>query len=215
MFNVCDGCGALRADKRIDETTSEALCPECGHRHAFWRAPLLLVGGASGSGKSAVCRRLAGTLDEVVVLEGDILWAPHFERDPQLFFETWLRVCKNTAQAGRPVVLFGAGTGVPSNLEPCVERRYFSTLCYLALVCDDAVLAERLRRRPAWRQSGGEAFIADHVRFNRWFRDEGATATPPVDVLDTTHETVDETSARVAGWIRARLSAPTSRSRGR
>jgi broad-specificity NMP kinase len=212
MFNVCDGCGALRADKGIDETTSEAICPECGHRHAFVRGPLLLVGGASGAGKSAVCRRLTGALDEVVVLDGDILWAPHFERDPQLFFETWLRVCKNTAQAGRPVVLFGAGTGVPENLEPCVERRYFSTTHYLALTCDDTELAARLRRRPAWRRYSDE-LIAEHVSFNRWLKEQGATAMPAIDVLDTTHDSVDETSARVADWIRARLSAPTGRSR--
>jgi len=33
-----------------------------------------------------------------------------------------LRLCKNISQAGNPVVLFGAGTGVPYNIEPCAER---------------------------------------------------------------------------------------------
>ncbi|HXU72833.1 MAG TPA: hypothetical protein VN947_26115 [Polyangia bacterium] len=78
-----------------------------------------------------------------------------------------------------------------------------------AATCDDDVLTKRLRRRPAWRRSGGEQYIADHVAFNRWFKDEGASATPPVDLLDTTHETVEETSTQVARWIRARLGAPS------
>lgn len=207
MFNVCDGCGAYRVDKIVDEGASEAVCPECGHRHPFIRSPLLLVTGASGSGKSAVCRRIQGALrDDAVVFEGDILWAPHFERDPQLFFETWLRVCKNTAQAGRPVVLFGAGTGFPENVETCIERRYFSTLNYLALTCDDATLAERLRRRPAWRRSGGEAYIAEHISFNRWFREHGPSESPPIELIDTTTEDVDQTTARVVAWIRSRLA---------
>ena len=55
-------------------------------------------------------------------------------------------MCKNIAQWGRPVVLFGAGFGVPHNIEPCVERRYFSSVEYLALVCSDASLAVRLEQ---------------------------------------------------------------------
>ncbi|HEY2748507.1 MAG TPA: AAA family ATPase [Polyangia bacterium] len=206
MFNVCAGCGALRADKIVDEAAGVAICPECGHRHPFVRMPLLLVGGASGSGKSTVCRTLAAAAaDEVVILDDDILWSAHFEREPQAFFETWLRVCKNIAQARRPVVLFGAGTALPSNLEDCVERRYFSRLHYLALVCDDEVLTARLRARPAWRRSGGDAYVDDHVRFNRWFKEHAATSTPPIALVDTTHEHADATAAHVRDWIRRTL----------
>ncbi len=202
MFNVCEGCGALRADKTVDEAASVAVCPECGHRHAFVRAPLMLVTGASGSGKSTVSRRLASVMTDVVILDDDILWSAHFEREPQQFFETWLRLCKNIAQAGRPVVLFGAGSGVPENLADCVERRYFSRLHYLALTCDDDVLAARLRARPAWRRSGGEAYVADHVSFNRWFKEHGASATPPIELVDNSAADVDATAAAVRDWIR-------------
>ena len=207
MFNVCDGCGALRADKVVDEAGGVAICPECGHRHAFARAPLLLVGGASGSGKSTACRLLTGVCDDVVILDGDILWSQHFEREPHKFFETWLRLAKNIAQAGRPVVLFGAGTGVPENLEGCVERRYFSRLHYLALVCDDDTLAARLRARPAWRGSGDDAYVGEHVRFNRWFKEHGATATPPIELLDTTNASPETTATGVRSWISRCLAA--------
>ena len=114
----------------------------------------------------------------------------------------------NVGQSGRPVVLFGAGMGVPANLEPCIHRRYFSRLHYLALVCDDDLLADRLAARPAWRGCADPAFIAAHQQFNRWFREEGPTTPPGIDLIDTTHQAPDETAAQVAAWIRAHLNAP-------
>jgi hypothetical protein len=206
VFNVCDACGAYRVDKIVDASQDHATCPECGHEHPFIRSPLAIVSGASGSGKTTVLRRIQATMSDFVTLDGDILWGPHFENDARLFFETWLRVCKNVAQAGRPVVLGGAGMGGPGNLESCVERRYFSSLHYVALVCDDAVLAERLRGRPAWRRSGSNEYVDEHVRFNRWFKTRGPLSSPPIDLIDTTTESVDQTTGRVVSWIRSRLS---------
>ena len=210
LFNVCYGCGEYRVDKIIDRAGPWAVCPACGYRHAFRRLPLLLIGGASGTGKSAVCRRLTGALSEALVLESDILWRPEFDRpetDYRDYFELWLRLCKSLAQAGRPVALFGAGFAVPSNLEPCVERRYFSTLHYLALTCSDEELARRLRARPAWRASGEAAFIERHTAYNRWIIDNAAQTQPPLARLDTTGCPVEQTADQVAAWIRGHASA--------
>lgn len=202
-MNVCSQCGMYRADKLIDPGGPFAICPECGCKHRFIQAPLLIVSGASGAGKSTVCQSLLGTLRSVVLLDADILWRPEFNTpDSQYgdFFETWLRMCKNIAQSGRAVVLFGAGIGVPENIEPRIERRYFTKVAYLALVCDDMVLAERLQQRPAWRGTHAPAYIAEHQRFNQWFRAYGAV-TPPITLVDTTHATVDSVAMKVAGWI--------------
>jgi broad-specificity NMP kinase len=210
MLNVCARCGEYRADKIIDPAGPYAVCPDCGHEHAFLRLPLLVVGGASGAGKSAVCRRLIGTLSDVVLLDGDILWRDAFntpEDNYRDFFETWLRLAKNISQSGRPVVLFNAGMAVPGNVEPCVERRYFSAVHYLALVCDDDLLAERLRQRPAWCESGSPAWIVSQVEFNRWFKAQADEVMPPIDLLDTTEATVAETAASVAAWIRRKTQS--------
>lgn len=207
MFNVCSACGVYRADKIIDSPQSLAICPECGHAHPFRSLPLLILSGASGTGKSTVCNALLGKIEEAIVLDADILWSAAFDRpDEQYrsFFEQWLRLCKNINQAGRPVVLCGAGCGVPANLENCVERRYFSTIHYLALVCEDEVIRQRLRARPTWRQSGDEAFITSQLQFNRWFKQYDGQ--PPICRLDTSMASLDETSAQVATWIREHVT---------
>ena len=149
MINVCAHCGLYRADKTVtgptsvtteskhcnqadldgDTRTAVATCPECGHPHSFLRLPLLLVGGASATGKSAILQQLAGRFTAAVLLEADLLWLQEFEKPSdghRRFFETWLRLTKNIGQSGRPVALFGAGLAVPENIEQCVERRYFS-----------------------------------------------------------------------------------------
>lgn len=209
MFNVCHKCGMYRADKIIDPAGPYAICPECGHAHPFRSLPLHIVSGASGAGKSAICNALLGQYTGAVLLDSDILWCPAFDKPEDNyrdFFEIWLRMSKNIGQSGRPVVLFGAGMGVPGNIEPCIERRYFSAVHYLALTCDDDTLIERLRTRPQWRASAGDAFIESQVSFNRWFRETGPTLDPPIALLDTTAATLEETTTQVADWISNQLS---------
>jgi hypothetical protein len=207
MMNICAKCGSYRPDKVVDPTGEYAGCPDCGHQHRFLRLPLLIVSGASGAGKSTVCRELLGRLTDVVLLDADILWRPEFAvpgANGPSFFETWLRVAKSIGQSGRPVALFGAGMGVPENLEPCVERRYFSDIYYLALVCSDESLAERLRARPEWRRTHTDEFVDGQIGFNRWFKAR-KDLVPKIDLLDTTSPTIDETADRVAEWIRGKV----------
>jgi hypothetical protein len=208
MLNVCFQCGDYRADKLIDPSGPYAICPVCGYRHAFRQLPLLIVSGASGAGKTTVCNYLVGTMEQVVILDNDILWRAEFNRPEsgyRDFFETWLRMAKNISQSGRPVVLFGAGMGVPENMEPCVERRYFSELHYLALTCEDYLLTGRLCRRPDWRQNANEEFLERQLNFNRWFKEHGPEQEPAIRLLDTTGHPVEETAAQVAQWIREKL----------
>lgn len=208
MINVCYNCGEYRVDKMIDPSGPYAICPVCGHKHPFLQLPLLIVCGASGAGKSVVCQKLLGRLTEAVLLEGDLLWRAEFDKPEDKYrdlFEVWLRLCKSISQSGRPVVLFGAGA-IPENVEPCQERRYFSAVHYLALVCDDDDLAQRLRRRPAWRKSSSQAYIEEHVKFNQWFKANAGQTSPAIELLDTSSISVAESARQVALWIRAKVS---------
>ncbi len=202
MMNVCYQCGMYHADKIIDPTGPFAICPECGCKHPFQMLPLLIVSGASGAGKSAVCQYLWGRVSQAVLLDADILWRPEFNtptanyRD---FFETWLRMCKNISQSGRPVVLFGAGMGAPENIEGSIERRYFSKIHYLALTCSDETLTKRLQERPTWRGAGEPGFAEEQVRFNHWFKTYDDQ--PEINIMDTTNTALEETARQVAAWI--------------
>ena len=207
MFNVCSNCGEDRADKIIDPEGVYAICPNCRFRHEFIRLPLFILTGASGVGKSAVCLGLAARMKEVVVMESDILWRAEFDRpgtNYRDYRETWLRVCKNISQAGRPVIL--CGVGEPTQFERCVERRYFSELHYLALVCDSQALVARLRKRPPSRGASGDECIRQQVVFNRWLLNNARNTEPPMALLDTSEITADETVQRVERWVRGLLS---------
>lgn len=200
MFNVCPNCGEYRVDKIIVPEGPFAVCPVCKYQHKFIRLPLFVLTGASGAGKTTTCLALAAWTMDFVVMESDILWRDEFNRpatDYRDYRETWLRVCKNISQAGKPVILCGAG--IPSQFEQCIERRYFSDIHYLALVCEDEVLASRLRSRPEWRGVSAE-YIDRHVEFNRWLTVNAPTTRPPMSVIDTSRITVTECAERVEQW---------------
>lgn len=203
MFNVCPNCGELRADKIILPDGPYAVCPHCEHQHKFLRLPLFVITGASGAGKSSACLALAAKTKDFVVMDSDILWRSEFDQpdtDYRNYREMCLRVCKNISQAGKPVVLCGAS--LPEQFEQCVERRYFSEIHYLALVCSDEALESRLRSRPAWRNSSDEEYIKTHVAFNRWLKENARHTEPPTSLVDTSEITVDESVERVEEWLR-------------
>jgi len=205
MWNACQICGAYRVDKTIDKDGPRAICPECGHKHPFRYLPLFVVGGASGTGKSTVCNQMAGRELDLVFLDSDILWRSEFnqpENNYRGFFDTWLRLCKNINQSGRPCLLFGAGFGVPENLETSLERRYFSKIAYLALVCTPEILAERLENRPAWRKATNPNFIREQLDFNQWFIDYHKKGKePPIKIVDTSQEELQLTVSEIQAWV--------------
>lgn len=208
MFNVCTACGVSHVEPEFDGS-SQLVCPTCGDRRPFRRLPLLLVGGPAGAGKSSVGALLLGELAEAVVLECDLLWRREFDTPEDGYNEytrLWLRLAAHISQSGRPAALFGAGFAVPHNTQTLPERRLFSAVHYLGLVCDDEVLAARLRARPSWRNTTDE-LIGEHVKFNHWLKGHAAAAEPPVTLIDTTSAPLAETAALVARWIRGRVDS--------
>ncbi|CAA9571936.1 MAG: hypothetical protein AVDCRST_MAG87-2508 [uncultured Thermomicrobiales bacterium] len=208
MFNVCAACGSFNAEHDVRDGEpgwGTAVCPDCGAGERFRRLPLFVVTGPSGAGKTTTCRLLTRTLPECVVLESDILWgAIDMSGHDGLgrYWNAWLRLVVNIHQAGRSVVL--CGTVVPSLMESRPSRRFFSATHYAALTCDDAELERRLRGRPEWRGCD-DAFIAEHLSFNRWFRSNPYPDQPPIELIDTTHATVEESAEAVRRWVRSRL----------
>jgi hypothetical protein len=206
VFNVCPHCGEYSVEKTIDPSGPYAICPFCHHTHSFLQQPLFIITGPSGAGKTTICLELVSLMNECVVLESDILWgaAPATsENGYQDYRDMWLRVAKNIGQAGRPVVL--CGTALPEQFEACPERRYFSTLYYLAMVCDDALLKDRLKLRPQWRRSSSDDFVEQMLQFNRWLKEHATITNPPMTLYDSGRRSIQETTKDAAQWIRERL----------
>ena len=207
MFNVCPQCGEYSVEKPIDASGPFAICPFCHYAHPFLQQPLFIITGPSGAGKTAVCLELVPLVAECVVMESDILWRGAVpataENNYRDYRNTWLRVAKNIGQAGRPVVL--CGTAIPEQFETCPERRYFSTLYYLAMVCDDSLLIERLQQRPQWRGSDSNDIVERMVQFNRWLKEHATTTNPPMTLYDSSCQSIQEITKNIADWIRERL----------
>jgi hypothetical protein len=206
MFNVCPNCGEYSAEKSIDPAGPYAICPFCGHAHKFVRYPLYSLTGASSTGKSTVGLALASQQTGFVPIEVDIFYRPEFmtpEDDYLEFRNVCLRAAKNINQSGRPTLLCGSAT--PGQYEACPEFRYFDGVHYLALVCTDDALTERLKQRPAWRKSASPEFIDSMLNYNRWFKENVGQTTFPMTLLDTTHLTIEESVTAVKQWLHTRL----------
>lgn len=167
------------------------------------RLPLFLVTGASCSGKSTLCQELLDRERDYIVMESDILWNEVYDTPEDgycAYRETWLELCANISQAGRPVVLCGCVT--PDQLERLSGRSLFTELLYLAVVCEDAALEERMR---VGRGVTDEGWIQSSLSFNRWLREHAAEQDPPIRLLDTTGLSPLEGAALADQWIRSRL----------
>ena len=200
MLYTCENCGKTGVDMGVDGERSVLVCPACGHERAFHRLPLFGIGGASGTGKTAVCRALAGKLPGVICLDGDLFWDSRFSQEaPEAFYEYVLRIAANIAQSGAALAIFNAGFGIPANLENCPSRRMFSQIHYLALWCEDDELERRLRKRP----EAADGFIRSMKGFNAFFRfgAPGNENGPTAERLDTSGKTPEETAAVVGAWI--------------
>lgn len=169
---------------------------------------LFLIGGASGSGKTAICNQIAGKIDNLIALDGDVIWnCGNFTPDKtDAFYSFVLRLCLEIEKSGAAVAVFHAGAGVPGNIENCPERKLFDEVHYLGLYCGDDELEKRLRARPEWQGQDRQAdgFINAMRGFNAMVRFYGAEAdrdSPRMDKMDTGSMTLEEASRAVVKWI--------------
>jgi broad-specificity NMP kinase len=209
MLHHCPECGTTREDMDVQRDVPVVVCPDCDRERSFVLSPLCIVTGAAGTGKTTVRRRLAGAID-AMLLEDDSIAHESCEFDTESGFNEYvLRLCRDVAQSRVPPVLFTTGLGVPENVEGLVNRRYFAETHYLALVCETETQANRLRARGSpWTDEGEGGYWADvgkQTEFNEWFQ---ANATDEgIDLVDTTDQSVDETTAVVIEWLAERLES--------
>jgi adenylate kinase len=199
MLNTCVECKKYSVKKQISSDEKFMTCPLCGYSQEMKRMPLFIITGASGVGKTTISAQLFQKEKDYMVMESDILWDDSFnvpENNYREYRELWLRMCKNISQIGKPVVL--CGCAVPEQFENCLERRYFSEIHYIAIVCAEDILYKRLTEYRGYEDQG---YIKVSVDFNAWLKENADKTQPGIQLLDNSNLTVDEAAEIVEEWI--------------
>ena len=159
---------------------------------------LFLIGGASGCGKTAICRRLAGAMDRVICLDGDSLWDPQVfnMENTARFYDLWFKLADEITDNGVSLAIFHAGLGLPENLTSFARDTF--DVHFLTLYCSDEELESRLRARPEWKNAGERAngFINAMKGMNMKYQRLSAERS-----IDTTDTSISESAAKVREWI--------------
>ena len=169
------------------------------------KLPLFVVTGASGVGKSTTCEELFRQEEgkPYLVMESDILWTDFYDTPEDNYRglrTTWMYLCANISQCGKPVVLCGCAT--PEQFESLPERELFSEIHYLAVVCDPDALEDRMKNG---RGITEEDWLNGSANFNKWLIANASSANPPIALLDITGKTPAEAAAELEQWILERL----------
>ena len=167
------------------------------------KQPLFIITGASGVGKSTTCEILFQNEVDYIVFESDLLWHDVYntpDDDYRKYRELQLRVCANISQIGKPIVL--CGCAVPKQFETCNERSLFTTIYYIALVCDDDILENRMKNG---RKISDDNWIKSSVDFNRWLKENANNTEPQIMLLDTTKLTPKQAAVMTDELIKSKF----------
>ncbi len=196
MLHVCPRCG--RYAPELSFSPDSVRCPFCGEETPIRRYPLFLITGASCAGKSTLTRELYLHDSRVAAIESDILWDEKWREKGDNFRAyraMWLRLCQNISHTGKPVVLCGCCD--PSQFAGQPEAGFFTGLHYLAVVCRDEILRERMDRRGVSSPAAREGNAA----YNRWFYENHHKTSPAITLLDTSDLSPKQAAAAAGLWI--------------
>ena len=199
MSLICPKCGAYALDN-TERSPNSTKCAACNSITPVNIFPLFVVTGASGSGKSTVVGELRCQLPEFIVFDSDLLWG----RTGDHYHNNWLRIAYSIAQGGRYILI--CGTLMPWDLDACEDRGLVGTIHFLNLHCSDEIREQRLRARPAGRNSASEDFINEHRRFAHWLIVNASVKyDPPMVTVDTSSKSVREVAQEIAQWVLGRV----------
>ena len=189
---VCPRCEMLAA-------TAHG-CRACGEANVIPTRVTFVVTGASGSGKTVVAHHLHSSLPGAVVADAD-----NFLGVAEYGFEAFCNVLLEFAftviQGNRTPVL--CGTLMPERLNVAPARDLLGTIRYINLDCSDDVRTQRLRDRPAWRESSSVEVIERHLAFAAHLRERDDMVT-----IDATALSPIEAAQAVASFVASIADVP-------
>jgi gluconate kinase len=202
---TCEVCGGRSWPEPIPAVGEVLRCQRCADERPFLRAPLLVVTGSAGIGKSTLCARLAGTVRGVVALDADIFAEDLISvvlpnQDYPAFWRSMMRLAHETSQNQLTVVFFA--TMLPEQLLANTDvLNFFASVQFLCLTCDRDDLQERIARRD------GDAIAA--ARIEAWIEFDrallkAAAETPGATVMDA-GRSMNDVEHDVRSWIVSRV----------
>lgn len=159
-----------------------------GERRWMRKYPLVIVTGASGSGKTTVIPELYRLCPEHIVVDLDAMYPPL--EDWKKVMNVWLTVADQLRLNSRLLVI--SGTIMPWHYEKLDLRNRF-TPYYIGLHCSDQVRNFRLTARHC-----SEQVIQDHEDFNDWLINNAEVAfDPPMQLIDTSNDLPREVGRQI------------------
>lgn len=126
---------------------------------------------------------------------------PHnTDEDYKNWVEQILSLSKNVMQGGKPLLWTIAGA--LDYFDNTYNRRFFTEIHYLALVCNSEDLEKRMREG---RHITDSNWINSSIDYNHWFIEKGTVSNQKIDTYDITGKSVSEVADYVTQWIEARL----------
>lgn len=111
-----------------------------------------------------------------------------------------MSISKNIMQGGKPLLWTKAGA--LEFFETAYNRRFFTEIYFLALVCDYEDLKKRMLEG---RHITDSNWINSSIEYNRWFIEKGKLLDQRIDTYDITGKSVAEVADYVTKWVEERL----------
>lgn len=201
MLSICPECGNYDWDKQVSGNTIK--CPKCGHTWQFKKMPMFVLTGCSGVGKTTTAQELLQRGVSFVVLDADMyhgIMKLESDEDYQRRVEQMESLSRNIMQSGQPVLWTMAGC--LNMLNGTYNRRFFSEIYCLALVCDEKELR---RRMTEGRGIADENWIKSSIDYNHYFKTHTHIGDMPFDTFDITGRSVSDAADYVERWVQEQL----------
>lgn len=202
MIGICQQCGNYDWDKDVFE--GKIYCPKCGNVWEFKFMPMFILTGCSGVGKTTTAREILQRNVNFVVLDADIFYGMmplKNENDYQKEIENIENLSKNIMQSGQPVLWAMAGN--LDKVNQTYNRRFFSHIFCLALVCDEKLLQKRMTDG---RGITDNNWITSSIHYNHYLKTHDYVGDMKYEVFDISGKSVSEVADYVIKWVNSYLN---------